>query len=93
MRTALVNGRVLAGEKIVNGHTVLLADGRIEAIAVAADPRCRDAASVDLEGHILLPGFIDTHIHYPQTDVIAAGGSERSMASRNGWRAARPVGQ
>jgi guanine deaminase len=26
--------------------------------------------------HLLLPGFIDTHIHYPQTDVIAAGGRQ-----------------
>jgi guanine deaminase len=27
-------------------------------------------------GRLLIPGFIDTHIHYPQTDVIAAGGRE-----------------
>src|SRR5580692_8599303 len=63
MRTALVNGRILAGERIVNGHTVLLADGRIEAIALAADPRCRDAENVDLEGKILLPGFIDVQVN------------------------------
>src|SRR3984957_3798374 len=63
MRTALVNGRILAGERIVNGHTVLLADGRIEAIALAADPRCRGAASVDLEGQLLLPGFIDVQVN------------------------------
>jgi guanine deaminase len=24
---------------------------------------------------LLMPGFIDTHIHYPQTDVIGSGGS------------------
>jgi guanine deaminase len=29
---------------------------------------------VDHGRQLLLPGFIDTHIHYPQTDVIAAGG-------------------
>ena len=29
---------------------------------------------VDHGRNLLLPGFIDTHIHYPQTDVIAAGG-------------------
>src|ERR1700729_3612559 len=63
MRTALVNGRILAGERIVNGHTVLLADGRIEAIALAADPRCHGAASVDLEGQLLLPGFIDVQVN------------------------------
>jgi N-acetylglucosamine-6-phosphate deacetylase len=63
VRSALVNGRILAGERIVEGLTVLLAEGRIEAIAEAADPRCRDAASVDLEGHILLPGFIDVQVN------------------------------
>ena len=26
----------------------------------------------DYSGHLLMPGFIDTHIHYPQTDMIAA---------------------
>jgi guanine deaminase len=31
---------------------------------------------VDHGRHLLLPGFIDTHIHYPQTDVIAAGGRQ-----------------
>ena len=63
MRTALVNGRILAGERIVTGQTVLLADGRIEAIALAADPRCRDLAQVDLEGQLLLPGFIDVQVN------------------------------
>ncbi len=63
MRTALVNGRILAGERIVTGQAVLLADGRIEGIAPAADPRCRDAASVDLEGQLLLPGFIDVQVN------------------------------
>ena len=63
MRTALVNGRVLAGEAIVTGQAVLLADGRIEGIAPAADPRCREAESVDLEGQLLLPGFIDVQVN------------------------------
>jgi guanine deaminase len=27
-------------------------------------------------GHLLMPGFIDTHIHYPQTDVIGSGGQD-----------------
>jgi N-acetylglucosamine-6-phosphate deacetylase len=63
VRTALVNGRILAGENIVNGQTVLLADDRVEAVVHAADPRCRDAAGVDLQGNILLPGFIDVQVN------------------------------
>jgi N-acetylglucosamine-6-phosphate deacetylase len=61
--TALVNGRILAGERIVGGQTVLLAQGRIEGVVPAADPRCRDATIVDLEGQILLPGFIDVQVN------------------------------
>jgi N-acetylglucosamine-6-phosphate deacetylase len=61
--TALVNGRILAGERIVAGQTVLLAQGRIEGVVPAADPRCRDATIVDLEGQILLPGFIDVQVN------------------------------
>ena len=26
--------------------------------------------------HILMPGFVDTHIHYPQTEIIAAYGTQ-----------------
>ena len=26
----------------------------------------------DLRGHLIAPGFVDMHIHYPQTDVIGA---------------------
>ncbi len=33
-------------------------------------------AVADHGGNLLLPGFIDSHIHYPQLDVIAAGGRE-----------------
>jgi len=63
VRSALMNGRILAGERIVTGQTVLLTDGRIEAVVLAADPRCRDAVSVDLDGQILLPGFIDVQVN------------------------------
>lgn len=31
---------------------------------------------VDYQGKLLIPGMIDTHIHYPQTDMIAAYGTQ-----------------
>lgn len=36
-----------------------------------------DGASLkDLTGRLIMPGFIDTHIHYPQVDVIASYGEQ-----------------
>ena len=63
MRIALVNGRILSGERIVSGQTVLISAGRIEDVVVSDDPRCREAAPVDLQGQILLPGFIDVQVN------------------------------
>jgi len=30
----------------------------------------------DKRGQLIMPGFIDTHIHYPQTEMIAAYGEQ-----------------
>jgi len=30
--------------------------------------------STDHRGRLILPGFVDTHVHYPQTDIIASPG-------------------
>ncbi|MGM9426258.1 guanine deaminase [Hydrogenophaga sp. MI9] len=34
--------------------------------------RFAGVAVEDLRGHLIAPGFIDLHVHYPQTDVIGA---------------------
>ncbi len=31
---------------------------------------------VDLQGKLLLPGFVDAHVHYPQTEMIGAFGEQ-----------------
>jgi N-acetylglucosamine-6-phosphate deacetylase len=63
MRTALVNGRILAGDSVVSRRTLLLSGSRIEALVDAGDSRCREAAIVDIEGQFLLPGFIDVQVN------------------------------
>lgn len=34
--------------------------------------RFAGVAVEDLRGHLIAPGFVDLHVHYPQTDVIGA---------------------
>jgi N-acetylglucosamine-6-phosphate deacetylase len=63
MRTALVNGRILAGKGVESGRTLLLSGSRIEALVDPGDSRCREAAIVDIEGQLLLPGFIDVQVN------------------------------
>jgi guanine deaminase len=58
---------------------LIVADGRIDAIGPASAllPAAGDDVEVIDHGQrLIMPGFIDTHIHYPQTDVIASGGRD-----------------
>ncbi|MEP7242907.1 MAG: N-acetylglucosamine-6-phosphate deacetylase [Gammaproteobacteria bacterium] len=63
MFTALMNGRVMLDAGVVTGHAVLLRDDRIVDVVRDTDPRCRKAERRDLQGNMLLPGFIDTQVN------------------------------
>ncbi|MGA2043297.1 MAG: guanine deaminase, partial [Roseiarcus sp.] len=53
-------------------------DGRVAAVGEAAAIRARAPAAPvdDHTGKLVMPGFIDTHIHYPQSRVIASYGAQ-----------------
>ena len=58
---------------------LVVADGRIAALGPATEllPGLpRDIQIIAHGDNILIPGFVDAHIHYPQTDVIASGGRQ-----------------
>src|SRR5580698_3960136 len=63
MAVALVNGRVLGDEGLVDGLGVLVESGRIVDIVAPSDRRVRRAEPYDLGGKLLLPGFIDSQVN------------------------------
>ncbi len=51
--------------KVVSLESWQIAEGRVDPTRVT-----------DLRGKLIVPGFIDTHIHYPQTEMIGAFGEQ-----------------
>jgi guanine deaminase len=54
-------------------------NGRVESIGPAAALLPALPPGTEVITHadsLLIPGFVDTHIHYPQTDVIGSGGRQ-----------------
>jgi guanine deaminase len=89
-RAVAVRGEILhfVGDPAVDGPgaarhyedgCLIVADGRVVAAGDATDllPGLPpDATVVDHRGKWILPGFVDTHVHYAQTDVIASYGEQ-----------------
>lgn len=67
-----------ASVRYVSDGLLVLEDGKVKAFG--AYDRLHDAyADVPVTTYVdrlLMPGFIDTHIHYPQTEMIAAHGEQ-----------------
>jgi len=81
MTIALHNAKVLTDQGLETGLAVLVEEGRIAALVPSADPRVAAAVQVDLQGHTLLPGFIDAQVNggggylfnnTPDVEAIAA---------------------
>ncbi|MEQ1944911.1 guanine deaminase [Mesorhizobium sp. VNQ89] len=51
----------------------IVAAGPYAEVAAEADT---DATRIDHRPHLILPGFIDAHVHFPQMQVIASYGTE-----------------
>jgi guanine deaminase len=58
---------------------LVVRDGRVDRVGEAAQ-LLRDLPAgcelVDYTGKLIMPGFVDTHTHYSQTDIIAAHGDQ-----------------
>jgi guanine deaminase len=90
-RSLAVRGRLLtflrapsgAGDtqsyRYIDDGVVLVKNGRIAAIGPASElvPQLPPEAAVEhYPDKLIMPGFIDPHIHYPQTQVIASYGAQ-----------------
>ncbi|GAA4223121.1 guanine deaminase [Sagittula marina] len=64
-----------AAKHVIEG-AILVDNGMVEQVGEAQTLRAEhpDAAVQDHGTHLLLPGFIDAHAHYPQTGMIASWG-------------------
>ena len=58
---------------------LVVEDGHVTAFGAYTDiaPNLApDTPVTNFPGRLITPGFVDAHIHYPQTDVVAAWGSQ-----------------
>ena len=57
---------------------IVMEDGKISAVGKAEDllPTLQDVPVKRYYDSIITPGFIDSHVHYPQTEIIAAYGEQ-----------------
>ncbi len=90
MRETMIRGRLLsfrdapreddpASYVHVEDGALLIRDGRIVAAgphAEVAPQAAPDAERIDHRPHLILPGFIDAHIHFPQVQVIGSYGEQ-----------------
>lgn len=60
---ALLNGRVLTDDGLVDDLCVLVEGDRIIDIVGPGDARCATAQQHDLGGNLLLPGFVDSQVN------------------------------
>ena len=93
MAEALVNGRVLIGGELVTGEAVVIDGERIVSILSEAELP-GDIRAFDLQGQILVPGFIDTQVNGggnrlfnddPTVETIAAIGAAHRRFGTTGF--------
>ncbi|QKK18435.1 guanine deaminase [Rhizobium indicum] len=87
MTTTLLRGRLLSFHRaplsLADSQSylyeedggLLVGDGLITAIGPYADVKAKaaaDTAEIDHRPHLIMPGFIDMHLHFPQMQVIAS---------------------
>ncbi|MFT5886598.1 MAG: N-acetylglucosamine-6-phosphate deacetylase [Arcticibacterium sp.] len=61
-RIKIYNGKAILSDRIISNTSVLISNGKIEAIK-EGEIESADALSIDAKGQYISPGFIDIHVH------------------------------
>ncbi|HEX8601782.1 MAG TPA: guanine deaminase [Pseudoduganella sp.] len=61
-----------------DGVLLVGADGKVKAVGPAGTVLAnnQNVQVVDYRGRLIVPGFIDSHVHYPQTEMIGSFGEQ-----------------
>jgi len=79
----LAGADLVLADRVVERGTLVIVDGRIEAIETRAIDGPAGATRIDCSGHLITPGFIDVHVHGVEgVDVLDGGGAVADVAGR-----------
>jgi putative selenium metabolism protein SsnA len=75
-RLLIINGPIFTGGAdfaLLEGHGLLLEDGRVAKIAPAAELHSLNTRRIDARGKLVMPGLINAHMHFYSTFVRGLG--------------------
>lgn len=82
MTKTILRGRVLSfhadpaetddSHRFWENGAILVEEGRILTVGDYAEVKAPEAREIDHHPHIIMAGFVDPHIHFPQVQVVAA---------------------
>ncbi|RPD97893.1 guanine deaminase [Candidatus Pantoea deserta] len=67
---------IMARARYIEDGVLLIEAGRVVALYAWDALAQRPDNLLDMRGKLIVPGFVDTHIHYPQTEMIGAYGEQ-----------------
>ena len=82
INTVLIKGGIIItlgdNPKVLYNHSVLIENGLIKKIAPSADFKEKYEKEIDANGKVVLPGFINAHMHFYSTLVRGLGKAKPS---------------
>jgi N-acetylglucosamine-6-phosphate deacetylase len=80
-RTCVTGADLVLSDQVLSGHTLIIEGGRITDIVTKAPAASAVDRVLDRRGHVIVPGFVDVHVHgVDGLDVLDGPGAIRAMA-------------